>query len=135
MSFGPKGADCGNGKVFRSCFGIFTAFASPLCAGGYACPEGDITGLGAPVDRAGAICAATELATRQRASCNPEVSDGVTMAVTQSVPGDCHGMYHCHVELIQLQPLEAFESCLAAKSETPSGHLSQRVFFDSVLRH
>jgi hypothetical protein len=124
-----------NGKIFGSCFVLLAALASSLRADAYVCPDGSITVQGASDEREPEICAAAELATRQLASCNLEVPDGVTIEVTQSVPGECYGVYHCHEELIQLLPLEAYESYLAANAETPFGHLPPRVFFDSVLRH
>jgi hypothetical protein len=114
--------------------GITLALVAPLQAEGYPCPGGMFTIEGA-IGRGPAICEMAARAAEQLASCNLEVPSGLTIEITRAMPGDCYGLYHCREDLIQLLPLEAYESYLEANPDSVFGHLSPQVFFDSVLRH
>jgi hypothetical protein len=114
--------------------GLGLGLVTPVMAEDYTCPGGRVTIQGA-LDRAPAICDAAARATQELASCNLEVPPGVTIEVTRSIPGECYGLYHCSEDLIQLLPLDAYETYLTGNPDSPFGHISPQVFFDSVLRH
>ncbi len=121
-------------RIFAGALSLALAASAPLWAQDVTCPGGGVTIQGAP-ERATAICEATAIATDQLASCNLYVPDQITIEVTQSLPGNCYGLYHCEEDLIQLLPVSAYETYLDANPASPFGHLSPQVFFDSILRH
>ena len=105
-----------------------------LLAESISCPGNDVIVLGAD-ESAEEICEAASEAKEHLASCNLSVPDPVTVEITNSMPGNCLGLYHCDDNLVQLLPIEAYATHLASSPDSLFGHLEPEVFFESVLRH
>jgi hypothetical protein len=45
----------------------------------------------------------------------------VTVEITRRIPDNCHGLYHCDDNLIQLRPLEDYAENGGAKVDHGSG--------------
>jgi hypothetical protein len=114
------------------CLGL--CLPQALLAEAVICPGGGFSVYGAG-HRADAVCQAALEATEQLASCNLYVPTPVAIEVTRSMPGNCYGLYHCDEDLIQLLPLEVYETHLSGAPDSPFGHLEPEVFFNSILRH
>lgn len=111
-----------------------SVIATPIVAQEHVCPGGTVIVQGGG-ERSEAICEAAVEAKGQLASCNLPVTQTVTVEITPVLPGNCHALYDCDNNLIQLLPLDAYTDFLSEQPESPWGHLESEVFFNSILRH
>lgn len=81
---------------------VAICMALPLLAEPLNCPGGRVSTEHAG-DAAELICSAAARATDQLASCNLEVPEQITITVTDKLPDQCLGVYHCvqgHIEVL-----------------------------------
>jgi hypothetical protein len=106
----------------------------PLAAEPYACPGGRLLVENAE-EHAPLICALSERATAQLASCNLTVPGPVTIAMADDLGEHCVGIYHCGQGRIEIMAPEVYTELRAGNARSAFAALPDDVFFESVIRH
>lgn len=113
---------------------VAICMALPLKAEPLNCPGGRVSTEHAG-DAAELICSAAARATDQLASCNLEVPEQITITVTDELPDQCLGVYHCGQGHIEILAPEAYAPVRAAGAASAFALISDDAFFESVIRH
>lgn len=113
------------------------ACALPLAAGAQTaplvCPGGLVTAEAPARALQERICTASANALTFMAACNVTLTAPVTIAVTESVPEGCAGVYHCGEGLIEVVTPERLPE--VSTEASPFKTLPTDIYWDSVLLH
>ena len=95
--------------------------------------EGTPVSIAAPPLHAERLCTAVQAALPNLAACGLALETPVSITLTDRLPGDCLGLYHCGEQRIELLAPDALSETRHADGVFAG--LSDDHFFDSVVMH
>ncbi|MBY6005425.1 hypothetical protein KUV62_15985 [Salipiger bermudensis] len=102
------------------------ASAETLC-------EGTPVRMTAPPAQAETLCTAVQQALPRLAACGLALETPVSITLTDSLPGDCLGLYHCGEQRIELLAPEALSE--QRRTDGVFAALPDARYFDSIVMH
>lgn len=121
-------------NLLRLAIGSLIVFAQPGLAEVLRCPTSEVIVRSRIADVSDLICSASERAAVQFQHCNlPPLNGPIRIDVTDVLPADCVGLYHCHQNWIEVLPPSAMRDL--QKPEGNLAFLSEADYFQSVVVH